>query len=189
MKAFRAFAMSKCDKGHVHGYDRYYDEIFEDYTPNSLLEVGIKKGNSLVAWRLMFPKCDITGIDMTDEAFSMKHINYVEAKIIIEDSTKPQVLNKIEDNYDIIIDDGSHYYRDILRTFKNLHTKFNNYYIIEDWYYDLNFIKKFLNSYGYHNVSFYKSDRSRITIPEKAIFRTKKRGSRIIDQNMIIIKR
>ncbi len=189
MKAFRAFSQAKTDKGYVHGYDRFYDEIFQDFTPNSLLEIGVKQGRSLSAWRIMFPECYITGIDITNKDFIKKQIQFAQAKIIIENSTKPQILEKIDSSYDVIIDDGSHYYKDILRTFKNFHTKFNNYYVIEDWHYDLNFIKKFLNSYGYYNVSFHKSDRSRIPVLERNVFRTKKKGTRIIDQHMIIIKR
>lgn len=189
MKALKAFSEANTDKGYVHGYDRFYDEIFQDFTPDSLLEIGVKQGRSLSAWRIMFPKCDITGIDITDKDFIKEQIQFAQAKIIIGNSTKSQILDKTDRNYDVIIDDGSHYYKDIMRTFKNFHTKFNNYYVIEDWHYDLNFIKKFLNSYGYHNVSFHKSVRSRIPVLERAIFRTKKKESRIIDQNMIIIKR
>lgn len=189
MRAFRAFSQANTDKGYVHGYDRFYDEIFKDYTPDSLLEVGIKCGHSLAAWRIMFPNCDISGIDITDNEFSKKKINFAQAKIIIGDATKKETTDKLEKNYDVIIDDGSHYYKDIIKTFQNLNTKFNRYYIIEDWHYDTDIARKFLNNYGFNKVSFHLSNRSRLQIEERRIFKSKKKNLIKINQIMIIIER
>lgn len=189
MKVGQAFSKAKCDKGYVHGYDRYYDQIFEDFIPDSLLEVGISSGNSLYAWKMLFANCNIHGIDITKRRFNKKLISYSKAKITIADSTKPNIKDKIKDNYDIIIDDGSHYYKDIMRTFKNLHTKFNRYYIIEDWYYDKAMIERYINKFGFYNVSFHISDNSKIPVKDSVLFRCKRKTSSIIDQNMIIIKR
>ncbi len=189
MKCKEAFLQTDTDKGFSHGYDRFYDLIFNDYKPESLLEVGIKRGNSIAAWRLMFPECMLTGIDITDKSFQKDLIEFSKMQVIIGNSTEPEILEKLDKSYDVIIDDGSHYYKDIAKTFKNLHTKFNKYYIIEDWYYDLNMAKKFINKYGFFNVSFYKSIQSNIKVPEAAIFKTKRKTSITIDQNLIIIKR
>ena len=189
MKAFRAFAKTNCDKGYVHGYDRYYDEIFEDYIPNSLLEIGISSGNSLAAWRLMFPKCDIWGIDITAKYFFKKNINFANANIVIADSTKLETVQKLKSNYDVIIDDGSHYYKDTMRNFKNFHNKFNNYYIIEDYYYDVDLAKKFINNFGYDNITFYKSSRAILKLPNNRLYKSRKKTFSVIRQNMIIIKR
>lgn len=185
MKAERAFAEAGTDKGVIHGYDRFYDELFENYIPDSLLEIGIKGGHSLAAWKLLFPKCNITGIDIKNAEFTKKLIAFSNAKIIIEDSTK--FKSKI--NYDVIVDDGSHYYKDIMKTFLNLHTNFKKYYIIEDWHYDLDIARRFLNKHGYHNISFHLSNRSRLLVEEKIIFKTKSEKLIRIDQNMIVIKR
>lgn len=189
MRAFRAFAQAATDKGFIHGYDRYYDDLFENYTPDSLLEIGVKEGQSLAAWRIMFPKCDITGVDITDREFYHQFLNFSQAKIVLGDSTKPETVNRLDSKYDVIIDDGSHYYKDIMKSFKLLHTKFNKYYIIEDWHYDVDIARKFLNNYGYHNVSFHLSRRSRLLVEERIIFRSRKKDLIKIDQNLIIIKR
>ena len=44
-----AFLQTGTDKYQDHGYDRWYAEVFKDYTPNSLLEIGIKQGRSIAS--------------------------------------------------------------------------------------------------------------------------------------------
>lgn len=189
MKSLKAFSLSNTDKGKWHGYDKYYDEVFKDYVPNSLLEIGVKRGNSLAAWKMLFPNCDLHGLDITNREFESNLIEFSGAKITIGNSTKLEVANKFVNIYDVIIDDGSHYYKDMMRTFKHFHTKFEKYYIIEDYVYDLELARQFISNFGYHNISFYKSNRSNITIPKNAIFRTKSKKIITIDQSLIVIKR
>jgi cephalosporin hydroxylase len=189
MKIRTAFLEANTDKGRIHEYDRFYDIIFNNYAPKSLLEIGIKTGSSLSAWKILFPECNIFGIDITNNNFNPARIKFSDAKIIIGDATKIEIVDKLEKDYDVIIDDGSHYYKDIIKTFKLFHTRFNKYYIIEDWHYDLDIAKKFLNSYGYYNINFYKSKRSEMTIPKRDIFRTKSNNYIKIDQNMIVVSR
>lgn len=189
MKTLDAFSSSDTDKGILHGYNRYYDEIFKDFSPDSLLEIGIKKGNSLAAWKMLFPNCDLYGLDITNKNFQNDLIEFSDAKITIGNSTKLETANKFSNTYDVIIDDGSHYYKDMMRTFSLFHTKFSRYYVIEDYVYDLNLARQFISSFGYNNISFYKSKRSNIFVPRSAIFRTKSRKSIRIDQTLIVISR
>lgn len=189
MRSIKAFTLSDTDKGNWHGYDKYYDLIFKDFTPKSLLEIGIKRGNSLAAWKMLFPSCDLYGLDITNKEFETDLIAFSEAKITIGNSTKRKVADKFQDSYDVIIDDGSHYYKDMMRTFGHFHTKFNKYYIIEDYVYDLNLARQFISSFGYNNISFYKSRRSNISVPRSAIFRTKSKKLININQTLIVIER
>jgi hypothetical protein len=189
MRSLKAFTLSDTDKGTWHGYDRFYDSMFKDFTPKSLLEIGVKRGNSLAAWKMLFPSCDLYGLDITNREFESDLIRFSDAKITIGNSTKIEVADKFSDTYDVIIDDGSHYYKDMMRTFNHFHTKFTKYYVIEDYVYDLNLARQFINNFGYHNISFYKSKHSNITIPKNAIFRTKSRKSIRIDQTLIVIRR
>lgn len=190
MNTKQAFHLTLCDKGFIHEYYRFYDEIFRNFCPESLLEIGIMNGRSLASWRLRFPKCKITGIDISDEKFNSKLINFSQSEIIIADSTKPTISDKIKETHDVIIDDGSHYYRDIMRTFKNLHNKFNHYYIIEDYYYDIDLARQYINKLGFTDVNFYTSKNSNIKIADRRIFTHKTtKKYRIIDQNLIVIKR
>jgi cephalosporin hydroxylase len=188
-KAFSAFSQARTDKGYVHGYDNHYDKMFEDYDPDSLLEIGVKAGHSLTAWRIMFPDCKITGIDITNKKFVKNKINFSQAEIILEDSTKPEILNKLKSNFDVIIDDGSHYYKDIMRTFDLLHTRFNKYYVIEDYCYDLDMAKKFLNERGYYDISFYDSKSPKRAISKMGIYRTSSEDKIVVNQKLIVIRR
>ena len=189
MKSIEAFTLYNTDKGLRHGYNRYYDEMFKDFSPKSLLEVGVKGGNSLAAWKMLFPSCDLYGLDITNRKFESDLIKFSDAKIIIGNSTKIEVANEFLDTYDVIIDDGSHYYKDMMRTFNHFHTKFNKYYVIEDYVYDLNLAKQFINSFGYNNISFYKSNHSNINVRKDLIFRTKSKKLIRIDQTLIVIRR
>jgi cephalosporin hydroxylase len=188
-RAFNAFSQAGTDKGYVHGYDRHYDKMFENYDPDSLLEIGVKRGSSLAAWRIMFPDCKITGIDITDKEFIKNKIDFSQAEIVLEDSTKPKILDKLKSSYNVIIDDGSHYYKDIMRTFDLLHTRFNKYYVIEDYCYDLDMAKKFLNERGYYNVSFYSSKNPKRVVYKTGIYRTRSKDKIVVNQKLIVIER
>jgi cephalosporin hydroxylase len=189
MRSLKAFTLSDTDKGTWHGYDRFYDSMFKDFTPKSLLEIGVKRGNSLAAWKMLFPSCDMYGLDITNKEFENDLIRFSEAEIVIGNSTKIEIADKFQNNYDVIIDDGSHYYKDMMRTFRNFHTKFQKYYVIEDYVYDINLAKQFINSFGYQKVSFYKSRHSDINLQKSVIFRTKSRKIINIDQMLIVIER
>lgn len=187
--AAEAFSKATTDKGYVHGYDVHYDRIFENFEPKSLLEIGIKQGSSLLSWRYMFPDCKISGIDITNESFSDVKIFPSRAKIIIGDATKPKILKKLQSNYDVIIDDGSHYYKDIMRSFKLLHTKFNKYYVIEDYCYDVEMAKKFFKNLGYDKVYFYSSENRKKRYPKNSMYKTSNTDMIIVNQKFIVVER
>lgn len=159
-----AFDQAETDKGFVHQYDRWYAEIFKDYVPESLLEVGVMQGRSLAAWKLAFPMCDITGADITNKNFIPKYIEMAEAKIVITDSTKPEVLNHLDQSYDVIVDDGSHHYKDIIRTFHLLKDRFKDVYIIEDAMWKQDFTIKMIKKMGFNNIKVYPSTRQNIPV-------------------------
>ncbi len=156
-KIQRAFSQASTDKGYMHGYHRWYDRVFREFTPKSLLEVGIKHGNSLAAWRLAFPDCDITGLDITNKDFRRVYLDIANAKIIIGDSTQDSIVNKLNTNYDVIIDDGSHYYKHINKTFSILKNHFNYCYIIEDCMYRQDETIDLIKQQGFNNIRVYDS--------------------------------
>lgn len=159
-----AFNQTMTDKGYMHGYDRWYSKIFKNYNPSSLLEIGVQTGRSLAAWKLAFPDCDITGVDISDQYLNEKMLKMSEAKIILSDSTKKDFLTQLNDSYDVIIDDGSHYYKDIIKTFSQLKDKFNHVYIIEDAMYKKEFTIKYLNRLGFNNIEIYPSHRRQVHV-------------------------
>lgn len=151
-----AFLQSGTDKYDVHGYDQYYSEVFKDYTPNSMMEIGVKQGRSLASWKLLFPQADISGVDIHDKEFIKKYIDMSDANIYIGDATKKETIDQLG-TYDVIVDDGSHYYKDIIKSFYLLKDKFNHAYVIEDCMYKQDFTLKCIRRLGFNNIKIYPS--------------------------------
>jgi cephalosporin hydroxylase len=119
-----------------HSYGQSYDEIFENFDRNSdinILEIGIQKGGSMVAWKDYFENGNIYGIDVVDvilPEYRRNDFNY-----IINDVRDLSIKKKLEDvMFDIIIDDGSHHLDDVIFVVNNYLDKLNKggYLIIED---------------------------------------------------------
>jgi hypothetical protein len=144
-----AFDQTLTDKGYTHSYENGYEFVFKNFNPTSLLEVGIKQGRSLAAWKILFPKCDITGVDITDKEFKNEYLKMAQSKNIICDSTKPELLQFLEPSYDVIIDDGSHFYLDIEKTFDLLKNRFKYAYVVEDSMYGTEVLVAYARSLGY----------------------------------------
>ena len=99
-----------------HTYGDSYQEIFNNYEKNSeinLMEIGVQRGGSLKAWRDFFPKANIYGVDIIDvilPEYRMDDVTY-----IFKDIKDPSVTEQLKDiKFDIIIDDGSHQFPDVL---------------------------------------------------------------------------
>ena len=134
---------------HGHCYGQIYDEIFSKFDRGSklkILEIGVGKGEDLLAYNEYFPNATITGIDIVDARinkdknssinFILSYINDINPEISFPDMS-----------FDIIIDDGSHKLEDVLFLVKNYLANMskNSYMIIEDvsdpkvWYKDIKY--------------------------------------------------
>lgn len=161
---YNAFIKFKCDKGTNHGYEEAYGKVFEKKTPNTILEVGIKEGRSIAAWNHLFPDALITGVDIIKNKYIKEIPDDFEE--IICDSTKPEVLERLGGRkFDVIVDDGSHFYKDILKTWDLLHNSFKFAYIIEDSYYKTDEIIDHIKEMGYNKVYKFKSNVHEIPVP------------------------
>lgn len=140
------------DKGTDHSYIEVYDELFEPYQNKQInfLEIGFLLGSSLVLFNDYFENANITGIDNWSEVLvnfdDGSQINLIDVctafklyhpdiQVITCDSTDVYDVNlKINQTYDIIIDDGKHTQDAQFETFKNFIPKLNKdgIYIIED---------------------------------------------------------
>lgn len=120
-----------------HNYGRQYDEIFNKYKNKSInvLELGVWYGESLKIYLEYFKNCNkIVGIDINPNS-----LQYGNDKINIEildlrDINTYEIIKNKYQNFDIIIDDGSHQNTDMILSFENLFNILNDggVYIIED---------------------------------------------------------
>lgn len=117
------------DKNREHHYGDAYDYLFRNFDRNAklnILEIGTQKGESLLAWRECFPNARITGIDIVDLVPNKRDdINYVVMDV--NDY-------KTDEMFDIVIDDGSHWLKDIFHTtlYFSSHLKSGGLIVIED---------------------------------------------------------
>lgn len=121
-------------------YLEYYDPFFEPYVdkPVSLLELGVRKGGSVLLWRDYFPQAQIAGIDIelptsfpATDRIRLFEGNQADTAFLstVAEQTAPH-------GYDIIIDDASHLGSLTKITFWHLfehHLKPGGLFVIEDW--------------------------------------------------------
>lgn len=188
-KLRQIFHQCGTDKHGSHEYETYYAEIFQK-EPKSILEIGVKKGNSLAAWRTLFPDVHISGLDISDKNFNDAVLKYADAKIYLGDSTDVKTAKQIKRKFDVIIDDGSHFYIDIINTFKNFKDKFKRHYVIEDVMYKHEYVMECIKELGFNDVKIVPSRTRNVTVPERFVTENvwDKEGTKIkIDLYMIIV--
>lgn len=120
------YGSDKCNK---HSYAVFYDLIFprlRELENPHILEIGVKEGYSLRAWKEYLPHASITGVDITDT----REVGDPSIEFVHSDVKKWLPSKK----YDLIIDDGSHRNSDIHYTLKNMPAFLNEggFLIIED---------------------------------------------------------
>lgn len=124
-----------------HSYTLTYNEIFEPLVNQHvrMLEIGVADprfpGASIKMWREYFPHLTFVGYDINEEALKFVQDN---VSVFIGDQNNPidlqRCISQHGGNWDIIIDDGSHYGEHVVTSFDNLfdYVKPGGYYIIED---------------------------------------------------------
>lgn len=114
-----------------HCYGETYDEIFSKFDRQlalNIMEVGVQKGGSLLAWKEYFPNATVTGIDIVDvrkPEYISESVNFIKSNVrdFIPTAT-----------FDIVIDDGSHLLTDVVFVVKRYLSHLNpgGVIIIED---------------------------------------------------------
>jgi hypothetical protein len=111
-----------------HGYIPFYEE-FLPKNPKKILEIGIKEGRSAQMWLKYFPETIFHGLDL----FKENPVPFQHERAVWHQGNQCDylLLEKLRnEDFDIIIDDGSHNARDQMITFFGL---FNGKeYFIED---------------------------------------------------------
>ena len=129
------YKSDKIEHGYIEVYKSYFDNIKDQNL--KILEIGIADGKSLLTWSDYFKNSKIIGIDINK-------IDKVEKKLDREnidihqgsqsDKKFIQEIIKKYNDFDIIIDDGSHISKDVKISFELLFPalKNNGLYIVED---------------------------------------------------------
>ena len=134
--------MHRTDKWNLHWYAQHYERHFGHFRKKRLkvLEIGVggyadphAGGSSLRMWKYYFPKSMIYSIDIYDKsALQEKRIAIFRGSQ--SDEAFLQNLGRDIGSLDIIIDDGSHVNRDVIRSFEILFptVKPGGIYVVED---------------------------------------------------------
>lgn len=110
-----------------HGYMDFYEKHLPE-NPKKILEIGVREGKSIQMWQKYFPNAEIHGMDLFQE-FDKPAIPNV--KWWKGHQCDYYLLEQLDrEDFDLIIDDGSHVSRHQMVTFFSL---FNGkHYFIED---------------------------------------------------------
>lgn len=132
-----------CDKSSRHQYHLVYDKILADYDSPKILEIGVLRGDSTLAFIEYKPNSSIVGIDVfTRHSKAKVEERFVKRKLDVElykcDSTDKSavadLMTKLDQKYDIIIDDAAHFPATNRKTLRNFipYLADNGIYVIED---------------------------------------------------------
>jgi len=101
------------DKDSIHSYIPEYEKLLQRYQdlPFSMMEVGIQRGGSILAWLKAFPKATVIGVDCQKNVSITGCDRYHE---LITNAYEDEFMTLVKpQSLDFIIDDGSHAYNDI----------------------------------------------------------------------------
>ena len=124
-----------------HGYAKFYEFHFHYFKNKEikLLEIGTWKGASVASFYHYFNKAIIFCLDRNYKfQFRSNRINFFYCDTRNKNDIKQfedLLIRKKSETLDVIIDDASHKYSDILNNFKNFFKKVKpgGFYVIEDF--------------------------------------------------------
>lgn len=109
-----------------------YIDVYEAHLATievqSLLEIGVYRGESLKMWRHAFPGARIVGLDIDPDC---ERVDGCE--VVIGDQGDTDLLDSLGE-FDVVVDDGSHINSLTVKSFYSLwpHVRPNGMYAIED---------------------------------------------------------
>jgi len=104
------------DKFELKSYIKYYyEDKFKAYRDHqiNIIEIGVRNGSSLVLWEQYFKYANIIGIDnFSDSEIDVNQLQIIDSynriKLIKGDAYSDELISTINDDLDIVIDDGPH---------------------------------------------------------------------------------
>jgi len=128
----------KSDKSsRYHNYAVKYDKILSPYKESfkSILEIGVAQGQSIKMWTDYFPNATIYGADISPDSKICESYSS-RIKFHILDQRSAAQLKNLEQfsPFDLIIDDGNHFWMEQILTFNIIfpYLKSGGIYIVED---------------------------------------------------------
>jgi len=166
----------------IHNYCVKYEKYlpFQRNEKIKILEIGVLNSESLKMWSEYFYNATIIGIDINDKCKQYENNNiFIEIGNQNDKDFLKMVSNKYN-GFNLIIDDGSHYGKDIIFSFEILFEYLvpNGIYIVEDsatsyWsyynenkYYCIEYFKNLIDdvnfngvqNFNFHNVNARRED-------------------------------
>jgi SAM-dependent methyltransferase len=128
------------DTDKLQGYVELYEPLLRPFEGQDvrLLELGVRRGGSLLLWRDWFPRGTIVGLDLAPVTLDDPT---GRIRVYQGDQADTALLSRIAgetapDGFDIIIDDASHLAAPTRVSFWHLfdrHLRPGGLYVIEDW--------------------------------------------------------
>ncbi len=117
------------DKLVDHSYVPVYETLFAPLRekPVTLLEIGVLRGGSLLAWLEFFPAARILGLDVAPPS-NLRH----ERLTLIAGNQTDEALLRSLGQLDIVIDDGSHVPEEQALSYRILRDRVSYCYCVED---------------------------------------------------------
>jgi predicted methyltransferase len=113
--------------------DEVYEDLFKDIRTSvkRMLEIGVDNGGSILMWREYFSEANIIGIDNKNcpQLTDRERIEFIES-----DAYKIELVDKLPNDFDVIIDDGPHTLESMTFVIKEYLNKINQngMIVIED---------------------------------------------------------
>jgi cephalosporin hydroxylase len=116
-----------------------YWDLFEPILEKELdlLEIGVQNGGSLEVWGKLLPKArNLFGFDIHPKCLDLKFTD-PRIKVFVEDASQSkagEIVREKSSNLGVVIDDGSHVSRDVIRSFLIFFPQLTpgGFYVIED---------------------------------------------------------
>ena len=127
-------SMYSTDKNCLHCYvDEVYEDLFKDIriSAKRILEIGVDNGGSILMWREYFLEANIIGIDNKD---CPQLADRERVEFIATDAYNIELVDRLPNDFDVIIDDGPHTLESMTFVIKEYINKINQngMIVIED---------------------------------------------------------
>lgn len=148
-----ATAFYGTDKETVHSYGKVYDRLLTEIAGRNntrILEIGVFTGGFTQVLHRLFPSAEIYGIDIDLSNYKYDRKN-PKIHLYQMDGTLPSTAAFLNESYDLIIEDGSHFPEHQKQTLDVFapYLKKHGIYIIEDINQEYKYLKKDLQTIAF----------------------------------------